>query len=169
LRRQRTRPRRMLRIPQEYVDLIPAGERLFSPIFQSENGLRLAVHNFLSQCYGNNWWEASLKVRLPDIYKYVEDVKTKKDLMPWIGDSICVTILPIHQITLGQLQKIVETYRSECIPDLFPTLDFFSGHMEIIKRVRNLYAHMVPCLTRKEERVARREMLTLCEHINTKL
>jgi len=80
-----------------------------------------------------------------------------------------VTILPIHQITLGQLQKIVEEYESECIPALFPTLDFFSGHMEIVKRVRNLYAHMVPCLTQKEERVAKREMLTLCEHINTKL
>jgi len=159
----------MLRIPAEYVDLIPVGERLFSPIFQFENGLRLAIHKFLSQFYDNNWWETSLKSRLPDVYRYVQDARAKKDLMPWIGDSSCITILPIHLTTLGQLAKIVETYKSECIPDLFPTLDFFSGHMEIIKRVRNLYAHMVPCLSPKDERLARREMLTLCQHINTKL
>jgi len=159
----------MLRIPREYIDIIPIGERLFSPIFQFENGLRLALHKFLSQCYGNNWWELSLKSRLPDVYRYVEDVKAKKDLMPWIGNSTCITILPIHLITLGQLERIVEGYKSECVPDLFPNLNFFLGHMEVIKRVRNLYAHMVPCLTPKDERVARREILTLCEHVNTKL
>jgi hypothetical protein len=169
LKRARARLRRMLRIPREYAAVIPIGERLFSPIFQFENGLRLAVHKFLSQCYGDNWWEVSLRGRLPDVYRYVEDVKTKRDLMPWIGNSTSVTILPIHLVTLGQLERMVEGYKSECIPDLFPTLNFFLGHMEIIKRVRNLYAHMVPCLTSKDERVARREMLTLCEHVKAKL
>ena len=159
----------MLRIPREYIDVIPVGERLFSPIFQFENGLRLALHKFLSQCYDENWWETSLKGRLPDVYRYVEDAKARKDLMAWIGSSTRIQILPIHLITLGQLERIVETYKSECIPQLFPSLDFFLGHMEIIKRVRNLYAHMVPCLTPKDERVARREMLTLCEHIKTRL
>jgi len=169
LKRGPARLRRMLRIPQEYVAVIPIGQRLFSPIFQFENGLRLAVHKFLSECYGDKWWEASLRTRLPDVYRYAEDMKAKRDLMPWIGSSTSVEILPIHLITLGQLESIVVGYKSECIPDLFPTLDFFSGHMEIIKRVRNLYAHMVPCLTPKDERVARREMLTLCEHVNAKL
>jgi hypothetical protein len=159
----------MPRIPREYAAVIPIGQRLFSPIFQFENGVRLAVHKFLSQLYGDDWWEVSLRTRLPGIYRDVEKVKAKRDLMPWIGNSSSITILPIHLVTLGQLERIVEGYESECIPDLFPTLNFFSGHMEIIKRVRNLYAHMVPCLTSKDERLAKREMLTLCEHVNTKL
>jgi hypothetical protein len=159
----------MLRIPHEYIAVIPIGERLFSPIFQFENGLRLAIHKFLSGFYDNNWWETSLKKRLPGLYKYVEDMKTKRDLMSWIGSSTSIQILPIHLVTLAQLESIVVEYESECIPDLFPKLDFFTGHMEIIKRVRNLYAHMYPCLTAKDERVARREMLTLCEHVNARL
>ena len=89
--------------------------------------------------------------------------------MPWIGDSAPVTLLPIHHVTLGQLEKIVTKYSSECIPYLFPNLPFFLGHMDCIKRVRNLYAHMFPCLTSSDARLAKSEINTLCLHINTKL
>lgn len=165
----RFRVRRLLRIPKEYLDAIPIGEQLFSPLFRFENGLRLAIHRFLSQFYTDNWWELSLKARLPDIYRYVEDQKAKKNLMPFIGDSALVKLLPIHLVTLGQLEEIVKKYSSECIPDLFPTMEFFLGHMECVKRVRNLYAHMVPCLTRGDKALAKREIFTLSSHINTKL
>jgi hypothetical protein len=161
--------KRLLRIPKEYCDAIPIGERLFSPLFQFENGLRLAVHRFLTMCYGIDWWDMSIKKRLPDIYKYAENQKSKMDMMPWIGDSASVTVLPIHLVTLGQLEEIVKEYRTECIPDLFPNMEFFLGHMECIKRVRNLYAHMFPCLTRKDSQLARREIITLSSHINARL
>ncbi len=51
-------------------------------------------------------------------------------------------------ITLGQLEEIVKAYKSDCIPQLFPNIEFFVGHMELIKRVRNMYSHMFPCITR---------------------
>lgn len=120
-------------------------------------------------CYGIDWWDMSIKKRLPDIYKYAENQKSKMDMMPWIGDSASVTVLPIHLVTLGQLEEIVKEYRTECIPDLFPNMEFFLGHMECIKRVRNLYAHMFPCLTRKDSQLARREIITLSSHINARL
>lgn len=63
----------------------------------------------------------------------------------------------------------MKKYRSDCIPQLFPTMEFFLGHMECIKRVRNLYAHMFPCLTDNDSRLVRREITTLAEHINTRL
>lgn len=161
--------RRLLRLPHEYFDVIPIGDRLFSPLFQFENGLRIAIHNFLSTCYGQDWWNISLKVNLPTIYEYAEDQKRRKDLMPWIGDSTRIPVLPIHLVTLGHLEEIVKKYRSDCIPDLFPTMDFFLGHMDCIKRVRNLYSHMFPCLTDDDARLAKREILTLSSHVNAKL
>lgn len=161
--------RRLVLIPQEYCDVIPIGEKLFSPLFQFENGLRLAIHRFLVTCYGENWWDVSLRERLPRVYAYVEDKKTKRDLMPWIGDSARVKLLPIHLVTLGQLEEIVKAYEPECIPQLFPTKEFFLGHMECVKRVRNLYAHMFPCLTHKDSELAKREIMTLSFHINTRL
>ena len=161
--------RRIVKIPMEYLEAIEIAEPIFSHFFQFENGLRIAINNFLIVCYGNDWWEKSLKVRRNDIYIYVEKVKKKQTYMPWIGDSGRVTILPLHSITLGQLEEIVKEYKSDCIPQLFPNMEFFSGRLEVIKRVRNLYAHMYPCITKKDVRVAKRDILTFCEHLNSKL
>lgn len=110
-----------------------------------------------------------MKAQLPKIYKYAEEEETKLHSMPWIGASARVPVLRIHLVTLGQLEEIVKKYGSECIPDLFPTLDFFLGHMLVIKRVRNLFSHMFPCITRDDCKTARREIITLSKHLNAKL
>jgi hypothetical protein len=167
--RKRSSIRRIVKIPHEYLEAIEYGNVLFPSLYQFENGLRLAIHNYLTTCYGPDWWNVSLKLQLPKIYQYADEQLGKKAAMPWIGDSARVAILPIHLVTLGHLEEIVKKYRSDCIPQLFSTLEFFLGHMDVIKRVRNLYTHMFPCLTRNDCSVARREILTLSEHINTKL
>jgi len=169
-RRPRTY-RRIVKVPNEYLEAIAISEPLFPTLFQFENGLRLAVHKYLSAYYGEDWWEVSLKHKkeLHTIYKYVEDQKEKRSYMPWIGDSQRTPVLPIHAITLGQLEQIVIHYKSDLIPQLFKTLDFFTGHMEVIKRVRNLFSHMYPCITKRDVRAAKREILTLCDHLNSKL
>lgn len=161
--------KRLVKIPKEYLEALPAGQSLFSPLYQFENGLRLSIHRFLSTCYSSDWWERSLKAQLPDVYTYADDQLKRKGRMPWIGDSSVVMVLPIHLITLGQLEEIVKKYQSDCIPQLFPTMEFFLGHMECIKRVRNLYAHMFPCLTDSDRKSVRREITTLAQHINTRL
>jgi hypothetical protein len=160
---------RIVRIPETYLEAIPFGNILFPSLFQFENGLRIIIHNHLATCYGNDWWDISLKPRLSGVFEYALDQQKKRDAMPWIGDSSRVKVLPIHLVTLGHLEEIVKKYQSDCIPQLFPTLEFFLGHMESIKRVRNLYSHMFPCLTRNDCRLARREILTLATHINSKL
>lgn len=168
--KSKTRRRsRILQIPKEFLEAIDIGEPIFPFLFQFENGLRLAVNDFLVVCYGPDWWEKSLKFKKSDLYDYVEGQKQKRSYMPWIGDSSRVTTLPIHSITLGQLEQIVISYKSDCIPQLFPTIEFFIGHLEIIKRVRNLFAHMHPCITKRDVTTAKREIITLCEHINSKL
>ena len=127
------------------------------------------VSRFLAVCYGEDWWEVSLKPRLPRVYEYAERQRSRMSVMPWIGASAKVEVLPVHLLTLGHLEDIVKRYQSDCIPELFPTIEFFLGHMEVIKRVRNLYAHMFPCITRADCTHARREIRTLAPHINSKL
>lgn len=166
---RKTKIRRVIRIPTAYLEAVELGNILFPALFQFENGLRLAIFNFLSACYGPQWWDFSLKTILPEIYKYSADQQIKHDAMPWIGASARIPILPIHLVTLGHLEEIVKKYRSDCIPQLFPTLEFFLGHMEAIKRVRNLYSHMFPCITRADCTLVKREIATLASHINTKL
>lgn len=165
----RLRMRRLVNIPLAYLGAIPHGTSLFSPLYQFENGLRLMIHHFLVECYGDDWWNASLKGKLPDVHSYAERQKASQGKMPWIGASAAVEVLPIHLVTLGHLEEIVKSYQSECIPELFPNLTFFLGHMECIKRVRNIYSHMFPCLTQGDVRLARREIRTLTDHINARL
>ncbi|MHB8638815.1 MAG: hypothetical protein ACYDBL_03330 [Candidatus Acidiferrales bacterium] len=142
---------------------------IFPALYQLENGLRLALDSWMRTCYGSDWWNASLKARLQQTFEYVETQRKKLDAMPWIGDSTAITVLPVHLLTLGQLEEIVRVYKSDCIPQLFPTIEFFLGHMELIKRVRNMYTHMFPCITREDCAFARSEIRILARHINERL
>lgn len=168
-KRRSRRPPTVVRIPDEYLEVLELGNILFPLFYQFENGFRLLLDAYLTSCYGADWWNISLQQKLPDVHKYSADQRKKMDKMPWIGDSTRVKVLPVHLVTLGQLEEIVKKYSSECIPELFPTMEFFLGHMEIIKRVRNLYAHMFPCLTTDDYSHAEREVLTLGTHINSRL
>ena|SRR5882724_7729273 len=163
------RPRRIVKIPTEYFDALGVGNILFPSLYQFENGLRILIDSFLTTCYGSNWWELSLRAKRHTIFEYAETQKKKLDAMPWIGSSSAVKVLPVHLVTLGHLEEIVKAYSSDCIPELFPTLDFFTGHMEIIKRVRNMYSHMFPCISRSDCDVAKSEIRVLAKHINARL
>lgn len=165
----RNKIRRIVKIPKEYLEAVELGNVLFPSLFQLENGLRLAINNHLTVCYGTDWWNISLQTRLSQIYTYSQTQQTRQGTMPWIGASSRVPVLPIHLVTLGHLEEIIRNYRSDCIPQLFPTLEFFLGHMEAIKRVRNLYSHMFPCITKDDCKLAKREIATLASHINSKL
>lgn len=142
---------------------------MFPLLYEFENGLRLVVDRYLTTCYGPDWWNVSLAPRLPDVRKYAANLERARANMPWIGASARVTVLPIHLITLGQLEQIVQNYQSDCIPQLFPSMVFFLGHMEVVKRIRNLYSHMFPCITKDDCATARREIKTLATHINSRL
>lgn len=166
---RKSKYKRIIKIPSAYLEVIDLGNILFPSLYQFENGLRLVIQNYLSTCYGPDWWDISLKTRLINIWNYADEQQRRCNLMPWIGASARVQILPIHLITLGQLEEIVKKYKSDCIPQLFPTIEFFLGHMEVIKRVRNLYTHMFPCITKVDCTLARREILTLASHINSLL
>lgn len=161
--------RRLVMIPHAYFEVLDVANVLFPLLYQFENGLRLTIHHFMTTCYGNDWWTTSLQVELPRVFEYEADQKRKLAATAWLGASTRVVVLPVHLVTLGQLEDIVKKYRSDCIPELFPTMEFFLGHMDVIKRVRNMYSHMFPCITRADARTARREIQTLATHINAKL
>lgn len=161
--------RRIVKIPDAYLEVLDLGNMLFPALYQLENGLRLVIQNYITTCYGSNWWDVSLKKNLPDIWIYSYQQQKRHAAMPWIGASSRVQVLPIHLVTLGHLEEIIKKYRSDCIPQLFPTIEFFLGHMEVVKRVRNLYTHMFPCITKSDCILAKREIRTLASHINTRI
>jgi hypothetical protein len=161
--------KKIVKLPAEYFVAVDAANALFPTLYQFENGLRIAVHSFLQTCYGPDWWNVSLRSRLTETFNYAENQQRRLSAMPWIGDSGAVPVLPVHLITLGQLEEIVRNYRSDCIPQLFPSIEFFVGHMEVIKRVRNMFSHMFPCIAREDCLIAKSEIRVLARHINSRL
>src|SRR6202034_1741455 len=89
------RRRRIVRLPAEYFKAVDAANVLFPALYEFENGLRIALDSFMQICYGTDWWNASLRGRLIKTFDYAEDQRKKLSLMPWIGDSSAVTVLPV--------------------------------------------------------------------------
>jgi hypothetical protein len=157
------------KLPAGYFEVFPAANILFPALYQFENGLRVLLNSYLTTCYGANWWDVSLKPKLQDVFNYADAQQKKLNAMSWLGTSTAVSVLPIHLVTLGHLEEVVKAYRSDCIPQLFPTIEFFLGHMEVIKRVRNMYSHMFPCLSKADSKIAMNEIEVLAMHINSRL
>jgi hypothetical protein len=112
-----------------------------------------------------NWWENRLKTDLPKIYKYSQDEKARQDQLPMVGSSSILK--PLDYLTLGRLEQIVIYYEKEFVPSVFRKLDFFTGHMEITKRVRNGIAHMALSMTVTDIRNAKHEIDILLQHLST--
>jgi len=84
-RRKRRTPPRLIRLPEEYLEVIALGNVLFPSFYQFENGFRVLLNSYLSTLYGVDWWNLSLKTKLPRIHEYADEQKTKLGAMPWIG------------------------------------------------------------------------------------
>lgn len=164
-----TRPRNLIvpRIkwmPSNYYTLAERLSNFYGYLFIFENALRLKIDAIMSSKY-TNWWETKVKTDLLDVYKYSNDEKAKQTKLPMIGDLN--TLQPLDYLTVGHLEQIIIKYQNEFIPLVFPNLQFFTGHMVIVKRVRNALAHMAPSTTIKDIRNAKNEIDILLQHLST--
>lgn len=133
----------------------------YGHLFLYENALRLKVHSVMEQKYVN-WWETKIKTDLPDVYKYAADRKAEQAKLRMLGQG--QVLQPYEHITLGHLEQIIVKYENAFVPAVFPNLQFFTGHMVIVKRVRNAIAHMSPATTLKDIRHAKNEIDILLQY-----
>lgn len=151
-------------MPGSHYSIAERLSDFYGYLFIFENALRLKIDVIMSSKY-TNWWETKLKTDLPDVYKYSNDEKTKQAKLPMIGSS--GALQPLDYLTVGHLEQIITKYQNEFIPLVFPNLQFFTGHMVIVKRVRNALAHMAPSTTAKDIRNAKNEIDILLQHLST--
>lgn len=148
-------------MPSNYYALAERLSDFYGYLFIFENTLRIKINAIMNSKY-TNWWETKLKTNLPDIYKYSIKEKNKQAMLPMVG-SLGI-LQPIDYLTVGQLEKIIIKYQNDFIPILFPNLEFFTGHMVIVKRVRNAIAHMAPSTKVKDIHNAKHEIDILLQH-----
>ncbi len=119
----------------------------------------------MANAHGKDWWEKKIKAELFEIYRYADEERIRQSKLPIVGKTL--NLAPLELITIGHLEVIITKYQALFIPSLFPRSDFFTGHMVIIKQVRNALAHVSPAPTVKDIRNARSEIAILLQHIST--
>ena len=153
-----------INIPKEYIDTLKKAKELYSNIFSFEIGLRLAIDKHLTEWIGKEWWNIRLSKDMPDIFKYAEEHKKQ-----YFINKIDKSIHNIHFITIGHLSEIVKKYKETFIPEVFPNLHFFLGHIEYIIKIRNCCCHMHPNIDKEYIKTLKAETLILSKIINSKI
>lgn len=152
-------------VPQSYYSLASRITEFYPYLFVFENALRIKIGDLMTANHGKDWWDNRVRADLLDIWQYANDEAKKQAKLPMIGKAHLLQ--PIEYITIGQLEQIVQKYQPLFIPSVFPTLQFFAGHMVIVKRVRNAVAHMAPSATSTDIRNAKNEIDILLQHLAT--
>lgn len=101
---------------------------------------------------------------MPDIFKYAEEHKKQ-----YFINEIDKSIRNIHFITIGHLSEIVKKYKETFIPEVFPNLHVFLGHIEYIIKIRNCCCHMHPNIDKEYIKILDAETLILSKMINSKI
>lgn len=153
-----------INLPKEYISALKNAKELYSHIFSFEIGLRLAIDKHLTEWIGKEWWNIKLVKDMPDIFKYAEEHKKQ-----YFINKIDKSIHNIHFITIGHLSEIVKKYKETFIPEVFPNLHVFLGHIEYIIKIRNCCCHMHPNIDKEYIKILDAETLILSKMINSKI
>lgn len=153
-----------INLPKEYASALKNAKELYSHIFSFEIGLRLAIDKHLTEWIGKEWWNIKLAKEMPDIFKYAEEHKKE-----FFINKIDKSIHNIHFVTIGHLSEIVKKYKETFIPEVFPNLHFFLGHIEYIIKIRNCCCHMHPNIDKEYIKILEAETLILSKIINSKI
>jgi len=150
-------------VAEHYYSLANRLSDFYGYLFLYENALRQRVDLDMEKTYPN-WWETKIKNELRETHKYAEDRKVEAAKFPMISQA--QNLKPYEYITLGHLEEIVIKYQSVFVPSVFPYLHFFTGHMVIVKRVRNAVAHNSPALSLRDIQNAKHEIDILLQHFS---
>ena len=153
-----------INLPKEYINALKNAKELYSHIFSFEIGLRLAIDKHLTEWIGKEWWNIKLAKDMPEIFKYAEEHKKQSFI-----NKIDKSIHNIHFITMGHLSEIVKKYKETFIPEVFPNLHVFLGHIEYIIKIRNCCCHMHPNIDKEYIKILEAETLILSKIINSKI
>lgn len=154
----------IITLPKEYLNTLKNAKELYARIFRFEIGLRLAIDKHLTEWVGKEWWNIKLSKDMPEIFKYAETHKKESYI-----NKIDKHIHNIHFITIGHLSEIVKKYKETFIPEVFPNLHVFLGHIEYIIKIRNCCCHMHPDIDKEYIKILEAESLILSKIINSKL
>ena len=123
-------------------------EKVYPLLYLFENSVREMIIRIMRHAYGNNWWDADMKVS-KDIKDTVKDRLAKETNNPWHGRR---GAHPIYYTDLEHLGQIVKN-NWPLFKQVLPSQEWFGQRVKEISQSRNPVAHMNPLAKEDVERI----------------
>ena len=123
-------------------------EKVYPLLYLFENSVREMIIRVMRHAYGNNWWDADMKVS-KDIKDKVKDRLANEANNPWHGRR---GAHPIYYTDLEHLGQIVKN-NWPLFKQVLPSQEWFSQRIKEISQSRNPVAHMNPLAKEDIERI----------------
>jgi len=111
---------------------------IYPLLYVLENSMREAIRRRLAQRYGDAWWDNKAP---PGLRKVVEGRMAEDQINAWHqprGEH------EIYYLDLKQLSTLVRHNQNDFVPDVLPSLEWFTSLVEEVYKSRCVLAHMNP-------------------------
>jgi len=103
-----------------------------------ENSIREVVDRFMSSNYGNNWWNSKAPKGLRDTVSNRMSDEKRNSWHQRRGAR------PIDYLDLDQLPALMRKIEKEVVPNIIPSLEWFTQFVDEVYKSRCVICHMNP-------------------------
>lgn len=107
-------------------------------IYILENSIREVIDRVMTSRYGDNWWDSEAPKGLRETVASRMADEKKNSWHQRRGDR------PIDYLDLDQLPALMRKIDTEVVPDIIPSLEWFTQFVEEVYKSRCVICHMNP-------------------------
>jgi len=111
---------------------------IFSLLYALENSIREVINRFMTRHHGDNWWNTEAPKGLRDTVSKRMSDDQKNSWHQRRGAR------PIDYLDLNQLPALMRKIENEIVPDIIPSIEWFTRLVEEVYRSRCVVCHMNP-------------------------
>jgi hypothetical protein len=106
-------------------------------LYVLENSIREVIDRLMTNRYGNNWWD----LKAGGLKKAVDKRKSDEERNMWHQRR---GARPIDYLDLAQLPALVRQIQKDIVPDIIPSIEWFTQFVDEIYKSRCVVCHMNP-------------------------
>lgn len=110
---------------------------IYPLIYVLENSIREVIDRVMTNHYGNNWWDLKVGKLKDRVNERMSDEK-KNSWHQRRGAR------PIDYLDLAQLPALVRQIQKDIVPDVIPSIEWFTQFVDEVYRSRCVVCHMNP-------------------------
>lgn len=125
-------------LPQKKISEAKEMAEMYPLLYILENSIRQVIDRVMTSRYGVNWWESEAPRGLRDTVKKRMADEEKNSWHQRRGAR------PIDYLDLDQLPALMRKTEREVVPDIIPSLEWFTQFVNEVYKSRCVVCHMNP-------------------------